>query len=150
MNGEPLAAAQTKRITERDDVDTSVPFAGADHFTCSDGDSRRGEAHLHMLEVHRGGGRLRRRPKAGEALLARLDVTTRADADEVRSEETRSFLRGLRVQPLVFDAEDGLGHSRGLGLRLSLRGRAGKQQDREQQTEENPLHSQILMKIFLR
>ena len=150
MNGEPLAAAQTKHIAERDDIDTSLTFAGADHFTRSDGDSRCGEAYLHMLKVHRGGGRLRRRPEAGKALLARLDYTARADADEVRSEETRSFLRGPCVQPLVFDAEDGLGHGRGLRLRLSLRGRAWEQQDREQQTGEDPLHSQILMKIFLR
>jgi hypothetical protein len=78
-------------------------------------------------------------------------IHARTDSNEVRREETRSFLRGLCVQPLIFNMENGLGRgrSRSPGLRLCLRRRA-KERNREHQTGDDSLQPQILMKIFLR
>jgi hypothetical protein len=148
MDSEPSAAAQTKRIAERDDIDAAATAAGADYLARGNGDSGCGEAYRQALKVHYGGGRLRCRAEAGEALFARFDCATDTDVDEIRCKEMRGFLRGLRVQPLVFYAKDRLGGS--LGLRPRLCCCVEKRCRRKHQTEDDPLQPQILMKIFLR
>jgi hypothetical protein len=152
MDSEPSAAAQTKRIAESDDIDAAVIAAGADYLACGDGDSGCGEAYRQVFKVHCGGGRLRRRAEAGEALLARFDHATRADSNEIRGQETGGFLRGLRMQPMVFYAKDGLGGSLGLRPRLCccVEKRCNRENQAGHQTEDDPLQPQILMKIFLR
>jgi hypothetical protein len=151
MDGEPAAVAQAKRIAERDNINSVAIGVGADDFTCRDGDGGCREAYREALKVHRGGGRLRRWAEAGEALVASFDHAACADSDEIRREETRSFLRGLCVEPLVFDAKDGLrrGRSCSPGLWPRLRGCA-EESNREHQSGDDRLPPQILMKIFLR
>jgi hypothetical protein len=149
MDGEPAAAAQTERIAERDNIDTAAIAAGADHLARGYSNSRCWKADAQMLKVYGSGGRLRRGSEAGEALLSRLDHTTRADTDKVRCEEASGFLRGLCMEPLVFHAQNGLSYGWSFGLRLCLRGRA-QERDREQQNGDDRWQPQILMKIFLR
>jgi hypothetical protein len=151
MDGEPASAAPAKRIAERNDVNHVAIHASADYLPCRDGDSGCRKANRQMFEVNRSGRGLRRWAEAGKALLAGFDDAARTDSNEVRREETRSFLRGLCVQPLVFNTENGLGRGRNRspGLRLCLRCRA-KERDREHQTGDDSLQPQILMKIFLR
>jgi hypothetical protein len=126
--------------------------AGADYLSCRDGDSGCRKARGQMFKVHGGGRRLRRWAEAGEALLAGFDDAARTDSNEVRREETRSFLRGLCVQPLVFNTENGSGRGLNcdLGLRSSLCCGAEERRYRKHQTCDDRLQPQILMKIFLR
>jgi hypothetical protein len=79
-------------------------------------------------------------------------IHARTDSNEVRREETRSFLRGLCVQPLVFNTENGSGRGLNcdLGLRSSLCCGAEERRYRKHQTCDDRLQPQILMKIFLR
>lgn len=138
--------AQAKRIAERNDIDPAAITADADNFACGDGNRRCGEADRHVLKVHRGGRGLRGCTETREPFLTAFDHGSSADADEVRSEEAGGFLRGLCMEPLVFYAEDGL---RRTVVWRRLRGCPQKRRDCEQSGNEK-LPSQILMKIFLR
>ena len=140
MDGEPAATTQAKRIAERDDIYMAAIASGADHFAGGDGDSGYWKTHRQVFKVHCGGGRLRRSPEAGEPLLSRLDHTMRADANEIRREKTRSFLRCFCVQPLVFNTQNTNVKNcpgRGRGLRLYLCGCAEERRNREQQTRDD-------------
>lgn len=134
--------AKAECVTESDDIDGGCAAGGGDHLTCGDCDIRRGEGDGQALKANRGGGRLGRGAKAGEALLAGFDDALSADADEVGREELRSLLSSLCVEPLVFYVEDGL---RG---RLWLS--SERPRERDEQSGDEGEASQILMKIFLR
>ena len=142
MDSEPSAVTLAKCITKSDDIDWTAVVPGGDYLPRGDGDGRSGEGNCQMLEVHRGGRRLRCGAEAGEPLCARLDNAVGADTDKIGSEETGGFRRGPGVKPLVFDMED--------GLRRRLRGGAGQHPHCEEKADDERLESQILMKIFLR
>jgi hypothetical protein len=146
VDGEPSVAAQTKCIAKCNDIDSASVAGGADNLARGDGNCRRGKADRQVIKVNSGGRRLRRWTEAREPLLTAFDHTSGADADEVPSEEAGGRLRRLRMEPLVFDLQDGVDCS---VVCRRLRGCAKDPREGEQSGDEKAL-SQILMKIFLR
>jgi hypothetical protein len=80
--------------------------------------------------------------EAGEALLAILDYAACADADEIGREEFSRFFCRLGMQPLLLDADNGLGGR--------LRGRDKRRYSRGEQCDDADPMVQILIKIFFR
>ena len=107
MDRQPAAVAKTECVAERNGVDGRAAAAGADDLARRDGDSGRRECDGQVLEMSGGGRRLRSGMKAGKALAACFNDAARADSNKIRRHKAAGLLRGLCVQPLVFDLADG-------------------------------------------